>query len=45
MGFLTVLPHHKDEYEVQRIIKAMVDAEQIAQLLEKLKQYSEQEVA
>ncbi|WP_202302150.1 DUF4194 domain-containing protein [Dryocola clanedunensis] len=29
MGFLTVLTNHPDEFEVQRIIKAMVSAEQI----------------
>lgn len=30
MGFLSVLPNHADDFEIQRIIKAMVNAEQIA---------------
>ncbi|WP_446030021.1 DUF4194 domain-containing protein [Lelliottia amnigena] len=30
MGFLSALPNHADDFEVQRIIKAMVSAEQIS---------------
>jgi len=36
MGFLSNLINHQDDFEVQRIIKAMVNAEEIVTLLEKL---------
>ena len=41
MGWLSHLSNSKDEFEVQRIIKAMVNAEEVASLLEKLKSYSD----
>ncbi len=39
MGFLSTLSNHQDDFEVQRIIKALVSAEEIASLLEKLSSY------
>ena len=39
MGFLSTLSNHQDDFEVQRIIKALVNAEEIASLLEKLSSY------
>ena len=39
MGFLSTLSNHQDDFEVQRIIKALVSAEEIAALLEKLSSY------
>ncbi len=36
MGFLSTLINHQDDFEVQRIIKALVNAEEIASILEKL---------
>jgi hypothetical protein len=33
MGFISVLVNHQDEFEVQRIIKALINAEQIVSLL------------
>ncbi len=39
MGVLTSLTNTKDEFEVQRIIKALVSAEQIVSLIDKLKDY------
>lgn len=37
MGFLSTLINHQDDFEVQRIIKALVNAEEIVAILEKLK--------
>jgi len=42
MGFISVLVNHQDEFEVQRIIKALMNAEQIVNLLEMLAQVHEQ---
>ena len=42
MGFISVLVNHQDEFEVQRIIKALINAEQIVNLLEMLAQVHEQ---
>jgi hypothetical protein len=39
MGVLSNLSNTKDEFEVQRIIKSLVNAEQIVTLLDKLKDY------
>lgn len=44
VGFLTALPHHQDEFEVQRIIKAMINAEQIVSVLDKLSEYKNRDV-
>ncbi len=38
MGFISVLVNHQDEFEVQRIIKALINAEQIVSLLDMLAQ-------
>ncbi|REL25366.1 DUF4194 domain-containing protein [Thalassotalea euphylliae] len=46
MGFLTLLPNHKDEFEVQRIIKAVISAERIGELIDTLtshQQHNEEE--
>lgn len=40
MGFLNTLVNHQDDFEVQRIIKAMVNAEEIVSILEKLDDYA-----
>ena len=40
MGFLNTLINHQDDFEVQRIIKAMVNEEEIASILEKLDDYA-----
>lgn len=42
MGFISLLVNHQDEFEVQRIIKALINAEQIVSLLEMLAQVHEQ---
>ncbi len=42
MGFISVLVNHQDEFEVQRIIKALINAEQIVNLLDMLAQLHEQ---
>lgn len=42
MGFISVLINHQDEFEVQRIIKALINAEQIVNLLDMLAQVHEQ---
>ncbi|MBL4765313.1 MAG: DUF4194 domain-containing protein [Colwellia sp.] len=38
MGFISVLVNHQDEFEVQRIIKALINAQQIVSLLDILAQ-------
>jgi len=38
MGFLSALINHQDDFEVQRIIKALVNAEEIVSILEQLSQ-------
>lgn len=38
IGFLSPLTHHQDDFEVQRIIKAVMNAEQIAELTDMLQQ-------
>ncbi|RVU34338.1 DUF4194 domain-containing protein [Rheinheimera riviphila] len=46
MGFITALPNHPDEFEVQRILKAFISAEQIItfqQLLTSKQQLIDQE--
>jgi len=46
MGFITPLPNHPDEFEVQRILKAFISAEQIIsfqQLLVSKYQFSDKE--
>ncbi len=40
LGFIRVLKNYPDEFEVQRIIKAFIHAEHIAQQLELLKAYA-----
>lgn len=40
MGFLSTLVNHKDDFEVQRIIIAMVNAEEIVTILERLERYA-----
>jgi len=42
MGFISLLVNHQDEFEVQRIIKALINAEQIVSLLDMLTQVHEQ---
>ena len=40
MHFLSLLPNHKDEFEVQRILKAFVSAEQILQFEQVMAEYA-----
>ncbi|MBL0711070.1 MAG: DUF4194 domain-containing protein [Colwellia sp.] len=42
MGFISVLVNHQDEFEVQRLIKALINAEQIVSLLDMLATVHEQ---
>lgn len=42
MGFLTALNNHPDDFEVQRILKAFVSAEQIAEFTQVLAQRQEE---
>ena len=41
MGFISVLVNHQDDFEVQRLIKALINAEQIVSLIEMLSQVNE----
>jgi len=44
MGFLSQLPNHQDEFEVQRILKAVINAERIGELIDMLaSQHSQNE--
>ncbi|WDE08388.1 DUF4194 domain-containing protein [Thalassomonas viridans] len=43
MGFLSQLPNHQDEFEVQRILKAVINAEQISELIDMLASQHNQE--
>ena len=43
MGFLSQLPNHQDEFEVQRILKAVINAEQIGELIDMLASKNNQE--
>ncbi|OED97335.1 hypothetical protein A1QG_13700 [Vibrio breoganii ZF-29] len=42
MGFLSTLSSHPDAFEVQRILKAVISAEQISELIEMLGQYQQE---
>jgi len=43
MGFLSQLPNHQDEFEVLRILKAVINAEQIGELIDMLASQNNQE--
>lgn len=45
MGFLNQLPNHKNDFEVQRILKAFVTAEQIARYTELFDIHSKEETS
>ena len=45
MGFLNQLPNHKNDFEVQRILKAFVTAEQIVRYTELFDIHSKEEAS